>query len=393
MPTIPRRRWLVVAVFLLSTSINFLDRQTLVSVAPFIKDAFELNNTQYALLASAFSIPYAIAAPAAGLLIDRLGLTRGISLALGTWSLAGIATGLGTTFGTLVACRGVLGVAEAGGIPASGKAIARFLRPEERALGHSLNQVAVSLGLMAAPPLSLALAIHFHWRAAFLVTGVLGLLWIPLWRWMDPKLPDEPASRESTPRAILRDRRLWAFAAANATGMTLYAIWTVWTVLYLVDAAGATRAQAGWLASFTALFATLGGFSGGWLSFRLMRSGKDALTARYRGCLLAGVAALATAALPWLPGPALAAAGIAVSFFAVSAFSVNIYAMPLDVFGARHAAFAVAFLTTAYGLMQAAVSPLVGWLVDHHGYTPAVVGAAVTPLAACAILRLAGLRW
>ena len=104
---------------------------------------FGLNDTMYGLLQTAFNAPYAVVAPFAGLLIDRIGLTRAISLAVGLWSCAGIATGLTHGLGSLIVCRALLGIAEAAGIPAAGKAIAIYVKPGERAMGHAMNQAAV----------------------------------------------------------------------------------------------------------------------------------------------------------------------------------------------------------------------------------------------------------
>jgi len=124
-----RFRWLVLAVFVLSSAINYLDRQSLATLAPLVRAEFHLSNAQYGLILTAFSIAYMASAPFAGMLIDGIGLNRAISLAVGLWSCAGIATGFTRGLGGLVGCRGVLGVGEAAGIPASGKAIYQYLRP------------------------------------------------------------------------------------------------------------------------------------------------------------------------------------------------------------------------------------------------------------------------
>src|SRR5665811_1800062 len=139
---------------------------------------------RYGWIGSAFSLTYAASAPFAGWLIDRIGLNRAITFAVGLWSGAGIATGLTIGLGELVGCRAVLGAAEAAGIPAAGKAIHQYLRPGERALGNAVNQAGVSLGSVVAPLLATWLALRSGWRHAFVVTGVLGLAWIPLWLWV-----------------------------------------------------------------------------------------------------------------------------------------------------------------------------------------------------------------
>ena len=132
---------------------------------------------------------------------------------MGLWSCAGIATGFTRGLGGLAGCRAVLGLAEAGGIPAAGKAIHQHMLPAERALGNAMNQAAVSLGLVLAPPIATAIALRSGWRQAFIVTGVLGLLWIPLWIWVSRRIPAAPAPTAplNAGGGLLRDRRLWAF--------------------------------------------------------------------------------------------------------------------------------------------------------------------------------------
>src|SRR5712692_1175819 len=316
-------RWLIISIFFLSSSINYLDRQELATLAPLLRAEFHLSNVDYGWILSAVSITYAAAAPFAGLLIDRIGLNRGISLALGLWSLAGITTGFTRGLGGLVACRAWLGLAEAGGIPATGKAMHEYLAKEERALGNGLNQAAVFLGAMLAPPVATWLAVRYQWRTAFVVTGIAGLLWIPLWSAVARKAP--PARLSSIePLAhsliILREPRMWGFMAANALSMVTYSLWSNWTTLYLVEVNRLTFVQAAYFAWLPPLAAMLGGFAGGWLSFRWARAGLAPVAARSRVCFVCAVAGLVALAIPFAPNVAWASARISLSILAVSAF-------------------------------------------------------------------------
>jgi ACS family hexuronate transporter-like MFS transporter len=381
-----RYRWLVLAVFVLSTAINILDRATLAALAPLLKQEFGLTNAQYGWITSAFNLTYAASAPLAGMLIDSLGLNRVISLAVGLWSCAGIATGFTRGLGGLVGCRAVLGVAEAAGIPAAGKAIHKYLLPGERALGNAVNQAGVSLGQIVAPVLATWIAVRSGWRAAFIVTGVLGLAWIPLWNWAARGARGSDLPKQHGGAAMLRDRRLWVFVIANALSMMGYYLWFNWTTLYMVSAHGLTLEQAVWYVWVPPVFAAVGGFAGGWLSLRLIGRGVAAPAARFRVCLVASVVCLATLAIPWAPSPAWTSAGISLSILAVAAFSVNMYTLPLDVFGAAPAGFAIAALVSSYGLISAVIAPIVGTVIDHQGYTPVIAVVTFTPLMACAVL-------
>jgi ACS family hexuronate transporter-like MFS transporter len=396
-----RFRWLVLAAFVLSSTINFLDRQSLATLQVLVRGEFHLSNQQYGWILTAFSLAYAASAPAAGWWIDRIGLVTAIALAVAVWSAAGIATGLTSGLAGLVVCRAILGMGEAAGIPAAGKAIYQYLRPPERALGNALNQAGVSLGMLLAPPLATWIALRFGWRQAFVATGTFGLLWIPLW-WGIAHRSSEPlwgrlsnlrtGSQPVQPGAGRPwvDRRLWAIALANAVSMVGYSLWVNWTTLYLVDARHLSLKQAAWYAWIPPVFFAFGGAAGGWGSLALIQRGRTAVGARFRVCLAAGALSLVTAAVPAAPSLAWSMAGISLSVFAVAAISVNVYTLPLDIFDGRHAAFAISVLVSSYGISQAAISPWFGHIVDLHGYGPVTAIAAVAPLASCAVLRLAG---
>jgi ACS family hexuronate transporter-like MFS transporter len=385
-----RYRWFILAVFVLSTTISYLDRQILASLAPIIQAELVLSDAQYGLLITAFSIPYALMAPFAGLFIDRIGLNRAIALAVALWSCVGIATGLTTGLVSLVVCRALLGVAEAAGIPAVGKAIAIYIKPGERAVGHAMNQAAVALGWMLAPILATGLLLPGTWRTRFIITGVLGLLWVPAWLMIGRNGPPVIPSKAAVP---FRDRRLWTFCAANCLNGIPYSIWSNWTTKYLVTVFHLSPDTANTLAWIPPVFAMLGGFLCGWASLRLVRRGTSPQLARYRVCAVCAAAALAGILMPLAPSPLWAAAGISLIMAAIAGLSVNLYALPLDTFDAGRAAFAVSLLVASYGAVQAVISGPVGWIRDQYGYLPITLLAAVMPLLAVAVLRTARRAW
>lgn len=384
-------RWIAVIVFVLSSSLNMLDRQILAALAPTIKGEFQLSDTEYGFIITAFSLTYAVGAPLAGLFIDRVGLNLGSSITIALWSFAGIATGLATGLRGLIACRAGLGLSEAGGIPGAAKVTAVYLPSEERALGSATSQIGLTIGAVSAPLIASWASVRYGWRSAFFLTGALGFLWIPLWLLTARRVPvfKEPQPPPSIPvRDLVRDGRLWRLVLANMLLMTIYSLWTNWTTIYFVNVFQMPEAQANrqlvWIPNLTA---SLGGLSGGALALWWIRRGVDVLAARMRVILLSAVALLSTAAIPFMPSPALATALICFSYFSCVAASVNIYAMPLDLFGSARAAFAVSTLTSAYGLMQALFSPIAGAIIDRHGFPPVCMLVAILPLVSWATLR------
>ncbi len=390
MPRIPLR-WIAVLVFLFSSSLNYLDRQLLAAVAPLLKSEFHLTDVDYGYVLLAFSVVYAITAPVAGLFIDRVGLNRGMSIAVGAWSLVGIATGFAGGLESLLLVRALLGAAEAAGIPGSGKTNATYLLPHELALGGAVNQIGLSIGGVAAPLLVGYLAGPFGWRSVFVLCGALGFVWIPVWLYTSSRVPvteQVGGARVAGIGEIMRDRRFWGLVVANILYMTMYTLWTNWTTLYFVEARHMTQQQANReFAWIPPIFATAGGLAGGYIALRLISGGMDVTRARLTVCLWSAVLLLSTAAVPAMPTAGWAAAAISLSFFLVTAMSTNVYVMPIDYFGAARAAFGVSALTFAYGLMQAVVSPLIGSLIHRYGFGVVCVSFSVLPLVAYMVLR------
>jgi len=388
-------RWWAMLVFTLASSLSFLDRQLLAALAPAIQREFQLSSADYGLIVSAFSLAYALTAPLSGWLLDRAGLNISICASLGLWSLAGIATGFTNGFHALLACRAWLGMAESANIPASGKAVGLYLQPRERPMGAATGQIGISLGMVVAPVLASGLALRWGWRAPFVVAGVLGFLWIPLWLAVTRRVPPNPTNpAHATPvRQLLGDKRLWGLIAGNILGMLIYSLWMNWTTLFLVKTHGLSPQEANLrLAWIPPVFAAAGGVAGGGIALRLAKGTTSILTARYRGLLIAALALSATALAPLAPNANLATVAVCWSFFWAVAFSVNLYALPIDYFGPERAGFGIAALTFAYGLMQTVTSPAIGRAVDLYGFTPVCAAASVTPLVAWAILRFTGER-
>ncbi len=369
-------RWFAVGVFVISSTLNYLDRALLNTLAPLIMTELHFDQTGFGFIISAFSIAYAASSLVAGWLLDRVGINRAISAAVSWWSAAAIGTGMVGTPGGLAVCRAALGIGESAGVPAVGKLNGIYLKPEERALGAAANQIGLSLGLVIAPPLFIGMAIAHTWRRPFVITGLLGLLWIPLWLGVSRLIPPQYAAEERVaPQergwvafSILRERSMLLLILANLLWMTSYSLWTNWTTLYLVHVHHLTLEETKAYVWIPPLISNLGGFFGGWLSLRWMKRGVRAVPARRKAVGVSAICSLVTLLLPLAPDARWATAFISLSFFFALAGSVNIYALPIDVYGPARSGLAIAALTCAFGVLQTVISPVFGFLGDHNLY-------------------------
>ncbi len=288
MPSSFSLRWVAVSVFIVSSTLNYLDRNLLGLLAPLVMASLHFNQTQYGLLISMFSITYAASSLLAGWLLDRFGINRTISGAVGWWSVSAIGHGLVRSFGGLAFCRGALGIGESAGVAAVGKLNGIYLKPEERALGAAANQIGLSLATIIGP-LWIGYAVAYGWREPFIVNGLLGLVWIPVWLGVNRTIPARYGASELLPRAgssarggfgMLRDRNLLLLAAANVLWMTAYSLWSNWLTLYLIHVHQLTLKQTAYYVWIPPLISNIGGFFGGWLSLRWMKARKECLAVR-----------------------------------------------------------------------------------------------------------------
>ncbi len=384
-------RWIAVTIFLLTSILNYLDRFVLATMVEIwrAKPEFPFSYSDYGTITAVFGITYAIAAPFMGLLIDRVGLNKGMSISVALWSLVSMAHGFVHDFNGLLICRGALGAVEASGISAAGKVGGMYLKPEERALGAAMSQLGLSLGAGLAPAFTVYFAYSHNWRWAFFAAGILGLCWIPLWLATSKAIPPTaPPTRERMKTSgMLTDPRLWALMAANALSMTFYSLWTNWAPVYLVRVFHITPKEASHYSWAVPMAGYAGALLGGTLSWRLIRrSGMTPIEARKRVCMIAAFVLLLSAFIPALSTPLLATIGMSLSYFWISAWSTNLYTLPLDIYGADRAAFGVSGLVFAYGLMQAVVSRPLGHTIDRFGFQPVLWSFALLPLLAYLLL-------
>ena len=166
---------------LLLSLLSYADRSVLAILSPTILSDLHMSATQYGYAVSAFSICYMVANPVWGYFIDRKGVWVTILVAVILWSMASGAHAL--MYGLIGMCvaRGVLGFGEGATFPAGLATVAETMPPERRSFGLGLAYSGGSLGAALAPLVITPIALHYGWRATFVFTAVLGLLWVVLW--------------------------------------------------------------------------------------------------------------------------------------------------------------------------------------------------------------------
>src|SRR5258705_1833148 len=174
-------RWWIVGLVFLATLINYIDRLTISVLAPVITKDLGLTNTQFGGIVTWFLLAYTISQGLSGKLYDRIGTRLGFVVSITIWSIAAISHAFARGLGSLSLFRFVLGLGEAGNWPGAAKTIAEWFPIRERAFGMAIFNSGAAIGSMLAPPLIIWLQLSYGWQTTFIVTGILGFLWLALW--------------------------------------------------------------------------------------------------------------------------------------------------------------------------------------------------------------------
>lgn len=354
--TLGNYRWRVCAMLLAATTINYVDRQVLGVLAPFLQAQIGWNEQQYGYIVSAFQAAYAIGLLCAGALIDRIGTRIGYAIAIGVWALAAMGHALATGVLGFAAARFALGLGEAGNFPAALKTVAEWFPRHERSLAVGVFNAGSNIGAVLAPLLVPMLAIRFGWQSAFLFTGVLSLVWLTVWLAWYRKPDEQPALsraelghiRSDPPEAaakvpwlqLLRHRQTWCFVAAKFITDPVWWLFLFWLGKFLAGEYGLSLAKVGVPMIAVYLMADAGSVAGGWLAARLIKRGCSLNRARKGAMLVCALCVAPIALVTQVHHLWLAVALIGLAMAGHQGWSANVFTLPSDLFP-RHAVASV----------------------------------------------------
>ncbi len=399
-------RWYIGGVLFLSTVINYIDRQTLSVLAPYIKTEYHWTNADFALLIISFRVAYSFGQTASGRFLDKVGTRRGLSLTVAFYSAAAILTSLATGFRSFAAFRFLLGLGESANWPGATKAVSEWFPRRESGWAVALYDSGSSIGGAIAPLLVLwVYHVSGGWRAAFIVTGTLGFGWLLLFRWLyyspeeHPRLsPEErayilaeradarpsgshvPGERLSY-RTLLRLRQTWGIIIGKALTDPVWFFITDWFAIYLV--AKGHRLEESLMAFWIPfLAADIGNFAGGGVSSWLIGRGWSVGAARKLVVVVSGlgmtllIPTVFTTSFTWL------IACFAASTLAYAAFSTMVLNLPADIYPTGSVATVSGMSGTGAGIGTIAATYATGIVADRYSFEPILIAASLIPLVA-----------
>ncbi len=368
---VSRLRWGILALLFAATVLNYLDRQVLSILSPQVQKDLGIDDLGYARIVQYFLIAYALSYICAGWVTDKLGAKVTLALFLGWWSLANMATGWVRNASQLGFARMMLGIGEPGVYTAGPKAVGEHFPPSERGFAIGVYTAGAMVGATIAPPLIGFLAYQYGWRAAFIITGAAGFIWLAVWLLVYRNPEGAAPARSKEPirwGPILRDRSVWGLALSRMIADPVWYFYLFWFPKYLADERGMGLLQVASLAWIVYLAADIGSVGGGLLSGRLIRNGITPQRSRIMTMgIAAGLAPLGMLiALHLDIGPTLAIGALVAAVHL--GFQVNISALVVDRYPMRIVATVFGLIAAGSALGGFASTRIVGEIASTGSY-------------------------
>jgi ACS family hexuronate transporter-like MFS transporter len=396
----------MIGLIMLGSVINYLTRSSLAVAAPTLLVDLHITEKQYSWILGAFQGAI-MAQPVCGYVLDVLGLKMGFAIFAIAWSLVNMAHGLAGSWQAFAWLRGLLGFSEGSANPAGMKATAEWFPASERGIAGGLFNTGASVGSMLAPPLVAWAILTYNWRAAFVITGSLGLIWVVLWLlfYQSPAkhsaLSDEErayiaAGQEKHLRGdgsrpsivkILRQRNFWGIALPRFMADPTWGTLSFWMPLYLSKVRHMDLKHIAFFAWIPFLAADFGCMFGGVIAMTLQkRAGLSVIDARRCAFTLGAVMMLGVGFVGFVESPYAAIALLALAGFSHQTLSVTVITMASDLFRKNEVATAAGMAGTLGNAGLLIFSLLIGGLVATIGYTPFFMCLGILDLIGAAIL-------
>lgn len=402
---IGRYRWIIVTLLFLAMVINYVDRQTIGFLKHDLSVEFGWSEHDYANLVFYFQLSYAVAYLVWGKVMDKIGARWGFGIAFLIWQVAHIAHAGARGLTGFIFARMALGVGEAGGFPGGIKAVTEWFPKKERAFATGIFNAGTNIGAIVTPLVVPAIVLAWGWQMAFIVTGVAGLIWLPIWLlvYRTPREtknlsaaelahieqdPADPVEKIAWTK-LLTKRETWAYAIGKFLIDPIWWMFLFWLPDFLGKRYGLDLKTFGPPIVAIYLLSDAGSVGGGWLSSNFMKMGWSINRARKITMLICALLAVPVMFASFADSLWVAVLIIGVATAAHQGFSANLYTLPSDVFprGAVGSVVGIGGMLGAVGGMV--FSKYIGGVLESIGtYTPIFIVAGSAYLLALLVVHL-----
>ncbi|MDX2195051.1 MAG: MFS transporter [Cytophagales bacterium] len=404
-------RWRILALLFFATTINYIDRQVLALVVTdtgFMTDTGlagtdgKLNKELYGYLDAIFKGAYALGFLFMGNFLDKIGNKKGFSLALVIWSIAAVGHAVARNFAGLSFFRFLLGFGEAGNFPGCVKTVSEWFPKSERSLAVGIFNAGTNIGAILAPLIVPFLVINYNWQTAFVITGLLGFIWLIFWILIYQKPQDSTALSASELAHIQSDgedvkntmkwgglfskKQTWSFAAGKFLIDPVWFIYLTWLPTFFKEQHGVDLKSMFLPMLIIYLISDGGSVAGGWLSSYFIKIGKSTSFAR-RTTMLIG----ACFAVPIFMASQVSNIWVAIALISIAAaahqwFSANLYAIVTDTFPKQATASVTGIGGTGGAIGGMIIAAASGVIYQNIGPWPLFAYGSVAYLTALAVV-------
>ncbi|RDL16500.1 MFS transporter [Serratia fonticola] len=401
-------RWYMIGLVTIGTVLGYLTRNAMSVAAPSLEGSLGITTQQYSYIVAAYSACYTLMQPVAGYILDVLGTKIGYAMFAILWAIFCMGTALANSWVGLAMARGAVGMAEAAMIPAGLKASSEWFPAKERSIAVGYFNVGSSVGAMLAPPLVVWAIVAHSWEMAFIITGVLSLIWAICWLifYKHPKDQKKLSSEErsyildgqeahhQTSNAkkmsawqILRNRQFWGIALPRFLAEPAWGTFNAWIPLFMFKAYGFNLKEIAMFAWMPMLFADFGCILGGYLPpFFQKHFGVNLIVSRKLVVTLGAVLMIGPGMIGLFTSPYVAIALLCIGGFAHQALSGALITLSSDVFGRNEVATANGLTGMAAWTASTMFALVVGALADTIGFSPLFAALSVFDILAAIVI-------
>ena len=378
-------RWVVVALLFFATTINYIDRQVIGLLKPYIQEDLQWSETDYGYIVTAFQIAYAIGMLACGRLLDKVGSKLGYSIAIIVWSIGATLHAAVRSVAGFGFARAVLGLGEAGNFPAAVKTIAEWFPKKDRAYATGLFNSGSTIGAIIAPIIVVGITLQWGWRWAFIITGLLGFVWVVAW-WIIYKAPHENKKVNAAELAYIEQdeeeeevkstvtwKELFKFKQTYAIVFSRFVTdWVWWFFLFwtpdFLNKTHGVDLKATVLPLIIIYFmSSIGGIYGGAVSSRFIKAGRTIDFARKTTILIFALLVLPLNAVPYIHNIWIVVLIIGLATSTHQAWASNIFTIVSDVYP-KHVVASMTGISSVGGAIGGALaSSFVGLILEWTG--------------------------
>lgn len=290
-------RWYIAGLLLFAAVINYIDRQVFSILAPDLQRLIGWNELDYGRIVVAFQLAYALMLLVSGQIVDRIGTRAGFAIAIVWWSVAAAMHAFARNAFQFGLARFALGIGEAANFPASVKAVAEWFPVKERATATGIFNGGPTIGAIVAPVVVPLIAAAWGWQAAFVLTGLVGFIWVAAW-WglyyrpeVHPRITSEELAyieqgrsekkSEKTPwLSLLKYRQTWAYAFGKILPDPVWWFFLFWLPKFLAQSFNMHGKEQMAPLAYVYVMAGLGSIIAGYSSSALLKRGWSVNKAR-----------------------------------------------------------------------------------------------------------------